>query len=101
MPNDERQDELITQDDTTLSMRDRAELRRLALNTLKRILSEDNPPRNAGALVAAAAHVLDRTWVKPSVTTTPLQFNLQINAGALERWQKRKQEQLEGEAGEG
>ena len=101
MPNDERQDELVTQDDTTLSMRDRAELRRLALNTLKRILSGGTPPRNAGALVAAAAHVLDRTWVKPSVTTTPLQFNLQINAGALERWQKRKQEQLEGEAGEG
>ena len=98
MPDDERHDDPITKDDTTLNMRERADLRRLAARTLKRILSDENPPRNAGVLVAAASTILERTWPKPSVSANAsVQVNVLVNGGvtAIERWERRHEEEDE------
>jgi hypothetical protein len=96
MPNERPLDRALTKADSTLAAEDRAELRILATRTLKRVLGDDAPSRNAGVQVTAANAILDRVWPKPSVSAN-VQVNVLVNGGvtAIERWERRHEEEDE------
>ena len=81
--------------EAVIAVEDRAELRILATRTLKRVLGDDAPSRNAGVQVTAATAILDRVWPKPSVSSsTNVQVNVLVNGGvtAIEAWESRHEE---------
>ena len=71
-----------------LSASDKLELSGLAASTLKRVLSGENPPRNAGVQVTASTAILDRVWPKQTAGST-ISVAVQVNGGAFDRWLRR------------
>ena len=73
-----------------LSASDKLELSGLAASTLKRVLSGENPPRNAGVQVTASTAILDRVWPKQTAGST-ISVAVQVNGGAFDRWLRRNE----------
>jgi len=81
---------LSASDKLELSGSDKLELSELAASTLKRVLSGENPPRNAGVQVTASTAILDRVWPKQTAGST-ISVAVQVNGGAFDRWLRRNE----------